>query len=335
MPLAHLKRTLEFSTAGTRLSVRYDQLVVDRPNKPLTSIPIAEIGVVILDEQQCSITQPVLAKLSGSGVCILTCDRTHLPVGITLPIKAHSSLVAVQKTQLEATTPAKKNLWREIVRAKIRAQGHVLFEFTDTDSGIGALAKRVLSGDTTNVEAQAARRYWRKLFGIHFRRDRDSDGINALLNYGYAVLRGMVARSLVASGLLSSVGLHHHNRSNAFCLADDIMEPFRPFVDRRIKLIAGGWYGNIKDLTLNNKEVRAALLSLVSDTVRIGSYSRPLSLAVAISSSSLKRSFENKECELIFPSRVVTDTVKIGEPLRVERHERTRKELPNIKKEVY
>lgn len=319
MALIHLKRTIEFATPGTRLSIRYEQLVIERPDLPTASVPIEELGVVVLDEARCTLTQSVLSKLAESSVCVVVCGRRHLPTGLLQPISSHSLQVHVQRSQLDVSLPQRKRLWQSIVQAKIRAQGNVLKVFSGDDSGLHMIADRVLSGDSTNREAHAAQRYWRRLFGESFRRDRDVDGVNALLNYGYAIVRAAIARTIVATGMLPSIGLFHHNRSNAFCLADDLLEPFRPFVDARVKEITKLNPLPLNSYSLEDRDTREQLLSLLAEYVLIGGDRTPLGLAVAVSTSSLRKSFESSDNQLLLPTFDVALEIQTQTPIRVGR----------------
>lgn len=228
-------RILDFSTAPARLKVRYRQLVVDRPEQPPASIPLAELAVIVVAHPQVTYTQAVLSGLAEAGGAFVACNRQHLPVGMFLPLAGHFCQTQRFATQAAAKRPLCKRLWKQIVQTKILAQAACLQSLYGTDGGLRALVPLVRSGDPANVEARAARRYWGQLFAeIEFRRHRDNEDENLLLNYGYAVLRAIVARAVCAAGLHPSLGVHHHNRYNAFCLADDLMEPFRPTVDQAV-----------------------------------------------------------------------------------------------------
>jgi CRISPR-associated protein Cas1 len=228
-----LPRILDISDSPARLSLRQGLVVIDRPQQPVITVPLCELAVVLLAHPQVSLTQPLLASLSASGAALIVCDERRLPAGMLLPLVAHTLQAQRMAAQASIRLPTRKRLWQQIVRAKIRAQAGVLAELRGDDGGLLGLLPRVRSGDPTNVEAQAARRYWSRLFpGIDFRRDFEAPDANRLLNYGYAVLRAIVARAIAAAGLHPSLGLHHHHRANPYCLADDLMEPLRPVVDR-------------------------------------------------------------------------------------------------------
>ena len=294
-----LKKTVEFATPGTRLSVALKQLVIERPSHPKATLPIEDLGVVIVDDARASYTQAVFIELLEAGATIMVTGRNHLPAGMMLPLDAHHVQTERHRAQVEASVPLKKRLWQALVSAKIALQGDILTQFTDADGGLGPMSKRVKSGDTDNLEAQAAQRYWPLLFGKAFRRDRDAEGVNALLNYGYAVIRATAARAIVASGLIPSLGVFHKNRSNPFCLADDLFEPYRPYIDWRVKRLVGE--GDEAFLSLDDRAVRAALLSVLNETIVVGERRMPLLIGVQTSSASLARALTGGERTLALP----------------------------------
>jgi CRISPR-associated protein Cas1 len=228
-------RILDFSEAPARLHMRYQLLVVERPEHAEVTVPLSDLAVLVVSHPQVTYTQAVLSGLAEAGGSFVACNQKHLPVGLFLPLANHHAQAERFAAQARASLPVRKRLWRQIVRAKIRAQAHTLEALYGTDHGLRALVPQVRSGDPANIEAQAARRYWPHLFAnLDFRRNRDDEDQNLLLNYGYAVLRAIVARATCGAGLHPSLGLHHHNRYSAYCLADDLMEPFRPVVDRSV-----------------------------------------------------------------------------------------------------
>ena len=230
-----INRILDFSEAPARLRVRYAQLIVQREDLPEVSLSLSDLAVVIVAHPQVTFTQAVLSGLAAVGGVFVTCDERRLPVGMLLPLAAHHAQAERFAAQARAPLPVRKRLWRQIVCAKIKAQAALLMELQGDDHGIGVLALHVRSGDPSNLEARAARRYWPRLFAdLDFRRHRENEDQNILLNYGYAVLRAIIARAVCAAGLHPSLGIHHHNRYDAFCLADDLMEPYRPTVDRAV-----------------------------------------------------------------------------------------------------
>ena len=238
-----IKRTLCF-TNPAYLSLKNEQLVVkipqsdgDRQSEKVTTIPIEDIGVVVIDNRQITITSGVMDALLANNCAMITCDGKSLPVGLMLPLCGNTTQSERFRYQIEATLPLKKQLWQQTVQAKINNQTEVLSKCTVAETAcMKVWSKDVKSGDSDNLEGRAAAYYWKKLFGhiTDFNRDREGVPPNNLLNYGYAILRAVVARALVSSGMLPTLGIHHHNRYNAYCLADDVMEPYRPYVDELV-----------------------------------------------------------------------------------------------------
>ncbi|MGD9128327.1 MAG: type II CRISPR-associated endonuclease Cas1 [Planctomycetia bacterium] len=223
---------LDFSACPARLRVKHHQLLVQRENHQDVTIPLSEVAVVVVSHPQVTYTQAVLVGIAESSGVFVACDQKNLPVGLFLPLTGHSTQTERFVAQATASVPTRKRLWQQIVKSKIAAQAAVLNQLSDNDHGLAAMIPSVKSGDPTNIEAQAARRYWPYLFAdAEFRRNPKHEDQNSLLNYGYAVLRAIIARAICASGLHPSLGLHHRNKYNAYCLADDLMEPFRPIVD--------------------------------------------------------------------------------------------------------
>jgi len=294
-----IRKTVEFATPGTRLSVANRQLVIERPDFPKATLPIEDLGVVIVDDLRATYTQAVFIELLEAGATVMVTGRDHLPAGMMLPLDAHHVQTERHRAQVEASEPSKKRAWQTLVRSKIAQQGVVLEHFTGEHGGLAPLSRRVRSGDPDNLEAQAAQRYWPRLFGKDFRRDRDLEGVNALLNYGYAVIRAATARAIVAAGMIPSLGVFHRNRANPFCLADDLLEPYRPYVDWRVRLLADET-GDIPP-SLDDRDVRAALLSLFNETVLVGGRRMPLLLALHASAASLCRALTGGDPALALP----------------------------------
>jgi len=229
------QRIIDLSYQPARLRVSLERLVIQRSGHEDTLVPLSEVAVLILCNRQITVTQSVLGGLMCNGATVVACDGRSMPVGMMLPLANHHLQAERFAKQAQASEPTRKRVWQQIVRAKIRAQAHLLRDFRNTDGGLLRLAEEVRSGDPSNVEAQASRRYWKSLFDdASFRRNREAEDQNRLLNYGYGVLRAIVARAVCSAGLHPSVGLHHHNRYDAFCLADDLMEPYRVVVDRAV-----------------------------------------------------------------------------------------------------
>lgn len=294
-----LKKTIEIATPGTRLSVAHRQLVIERPDQPKATVPIEDLGVLVVDDGRATYTQAVFIECLAAGATIIVSGRDHLPAGMMLPMEGHHVATQRHWAQVEAGAPLRKRLWQALVAAKLRQQGRLLAEIHGEDWGLNAMAGRVRSGDPDNLEAQGAQRYWPRLFGPDFRRDRTADGINSLLNYGYAVVRAACARALVASGLIPSLGVWHRNRSNPFCLADDLLEPWRPVVDWVVhRIVADGK----SSLTLDDRAVRAAILAVFNETVIVGGKRWPVLLGIAQSAASLATAFtENDRGALLVP----------------------------------
>lgn len=234
-------RILDFSETPARLSVRHRNLVVEPRDQPAVSMPLGDVAVMVVSHPQVHYTHAVLSGLAETGGVFVTCDGNRLPIGMLLPIAGHHVQVERFAAQACASLPLKKRLWKQVVQAKIKAQSLVLERLHGDDGGLAQLVAQVRSGDTANVEARAARRYWSLLFADReFRRNRDLPDENRLLNYGYAVLRAIVARAICAAGLHPSLGIHHHNRYSTYCLADDLMEPLRPIVDEAVAGMLAG-----------------------------------------------------------------------------------------------
>ena len=295
-----IKRTLYFGQAAY-LSLRDGQLLVRLPaEEGSRSIPIEDIGVLILDHQQISITHGLMNALEAHKCALITCSASHMPSGLLLPLDAHSLQSERFQIQIEATLPLKKQLWQQTVRMKIQNQARVLEEvYAHPQANMLAWVKQVRSGDPDNLEARAAAYYWANLFPSlpKFTREREESAPNALLNYGYALLRAVVARSLVSVGLLPTLGIHHHNRYNAYCLADDIMEPYRPYVDKFVQEIYEREYP--ESLT---KDIKHRLLTIMEQDVVIDGITHPLSIATSLTASSLVRCFEGSSKQIDYPA---------------------------------
>ena len=307
-----IKKTLCFSNPAY-LSLKDAQLVIKLPEvekaanlsddfKKMSEMtrPIEDIGVVVLDHKQITITQGALEALLENNCAVITCDSSHLPVGLLLPLVGNTTQNERFRDQLDASQPLRKQLWQQTMQYKIRNQAAVLSKCSDAETKCMQIwANDVRSGDPDNLEARAAVYYWRSLFGHipGFIRDREGVAPNNLLNYGYAILRAVVARSLVASGLLPTLGIHHHNRYNAYCLADDIMEPYRPYVDRLVYEITEH-YG--VDIELS-KDIKAELLSIPTLDIVIGGKRSPLMVGVSQTTASLYKCFNGELRKIAYP----------------------------------
>jgi CRISP-associated protein Cas1 len=250
-------RVVEIATDGRHLSIHRGFLVVAEKGAEVGRVPMDEIAAVVANAHGLSYTNNALIELSNRGVPILLCGPNHMPAAIVWPVDSHHVQTGRMHDQIAASLPLKKRLWMQLVRAKILAQGAALAAVGAANGGFYLLSRKVRSGDPDNVEAEAARRYWPLLFGKSFRRDTDGEDINALLNYGYAVLRAGVARAVMAAGLHPGFGLMHSNRGNPMVLVDDLMEPFRPTVDREVFRLVG------QGMTKVDKESKAELARLM------------------------------------------------------------------------
>jgi len=285
-------RILDLSRSGAHLHLRHENLVVDREDMESQTLPLSDLSVLVVSHPQVTFSKALIAAIAARGCAFLVCDEKHLPTGMLLPLQANSVQTERLAAQIRAKLPVKKRLWQQIVREKVLAQGRLLSAFHGSDSGVGLMAKRVRSGDPDNVEAQAARKYWGRFLGEKsFRRDRNKEGPNSLLNYGYAVLRAIVARAVSATGLHPSIGLHHHNRYNAFCLADDLMEPYRPLIDARVLSLIRD-QGEEVDLS---QEVKLELLAALAGHLSYDGESRSLFDWMSRSASSLNAVFAGEE----------------------------------------
>lgn len=298
-----IKRTLYFGNPAY-LSLKLEQLVVRMPDSQdnmdtVRTIPIEDIGILILDHKQITITQGLIEKLLDCNCALITCSSNHLPVGLMLPLYGNTIQNERFRYQLDASLPLRKQLWQQTVQAKIANQAAVLKYATGSiHNNMQVWATDVRSGDSTNMEARAAAYYWKTLFQDidGFVRGRDEDEPNNLLNYGYAIVRAVIARALVSSGLLPTLGIHHHNRYNAYCLADDIMEPYRPYVDRTVFDICRKG----KPLKLTT-ELKRELLSIPTIDVIINDKRSPLMVAATTTTASLVKCFTGEMRKISYP----------------------------------
>ena len=304
-----IKKTLCFSNPIS-LSLRNAQLVLHIPdvenNKPLPeaikkeaerTIPIEDIGVVILDNRRITITSGAMEALLENNCAVITCNQKSMPVGLLLPLCGNTTQNERFRSQLEASLPLRKQLWQQTIKQKILNQEHVLRINTAQETKcMHVWSNDVRSGDSDNLEARAAAYYWRNVFTTYpnFVRDREGTPPNNLLNYGYAILRAIIARALVGSGLLPTLGIHHHNRYNAYCLADDIMEPYRPYVDQLVLDIIQCNL-EISDIT---RDLKMQLLGIPMLDVVINGKRSPLMIAAQQTTASLAKCFAG-ECKRI------------------------------------
>ena len=303
-----IKRTLYFGNPAY-LSLKMKQLMVRMPQgddgdlptdeEIVRTLPIEDLGVIILDNKQITITQGLIEALLENNCAIVTCDSKRMPVGLMLPLAGNTVQNERFRSQIDSSLPLRKQLWQQTIEAKIRNQAAVLQYVTgEKHNNMLKWSESIRSGDTDNMEARAAVYYWKTIFpdNPYFVRDHDAEGPNALLNYGYAILRAVVARALVGSGLLPTLGIHHHNRYNAYCLADDIMEPYRPYVDKLVtELLDEDATGKL------NTKVKVKLLNIPVIEVLINGKRSPLMIAVSQTTTSLVKCFRGESRRLTYP----------------------------------
>lgn len=297
-----MKRIIDFSDTTSSLHIQNQQLIIELVDGETHSIPVDEIAAVIFSSYRLNLTKSVLELLAQCGAIAIICDERKMPVGMALPIEGHHLQSRFVKEQASVSLPTQKRLWKQIVCAKIRAQSQNLNCIHKSDAALGRLEKEVKSGDETNIEGRAARKYWSALFrGEKFSRNSDAqDKINSSLNYGYAVLRGIVARSVVASGLNPSLGLFHHNKYNAFCLADDLMEPFRPVVDNSVWKL---WQQNALDEGITTP-VKKALIGAITGRYVIDNRQETIFEAATRATASLTAVFCGQGNKLCLPEKL-------------------------------
>lgn len=295
-----IKRTLYFGNPAY-LKTQHEQLVMELVDTgEVNTVPIEDIGLVVLDHQQITISQALMAKLLDNNTAVVTCNDKHHPTGMFLNLDGSSLQSMKFKAQINASEPLKKQLWQQTVVAKILNQAMVLQVERREHAFLLELAKNVKSGDSGNTEATAATFYWKSVFPdfLKFKRDRDGLPPNNLLNYGYAILRAVTARSLVSSGLLPTLGIFHRNQYNAYCLADDIMEPYRPFVDKVVCEIVR-FNGEFTEYL--TKEMKKDLLGIPAMDVKINGEKSPLMNAMQRTTASLAKCFEGKQRKILYP----------------------------------
>lgn len=301
-----IKRTLYFGSP-LRLKINNGQLVVEYANKEQESrtIPVEDIGMVVIDHQQVTITHGIINALIDNNAAILWCDNKHLPNGLILPMAGNDTFTKKMRIQLQASEPLKKQLWKQTIQQKILNQATVLKWMNKEYEPVKKLAANVTSGDTDNIEGRASYLYWQTLFenDEYFKRHRYGPPPNQLFNYGYAILRAVVARSLIASGCLLAMGIHHKNQYNAFCLADDIMEPYRPYVDRIVlQMLKDAKEPITEDITKEQKQV---LLQIPAIDIHLDNEKSPLMVGMQRTTSSVMKCFEGEARKILYPELIV------------------------------
>jgi CRISP-associated protein Cas1 len=291
-----MERIIDISTDGQHLSVYRGFLVVEKDRQEVGRIALDDIAAVIVHAHGITYSNNLFVALAERAVLVVVCAANHAPVSLFWPISGHSAQGARMQAQWNAPKPLAKQLWRQVVSAKITMQAAILDANGLPSGALATLARSVKSGDPENIEAQAARRYWPLLFGESFRRERSEAGLNAMLNYGYTVLRAVTARALISSGLHPTIGIHHHNRGNSFALADDLMEPFRPLVDQIVRRLI--------DQTVIDVEPSAkrALAALIGFDLETPGGTSPVGVVILRAAQSLAKSFEENAMCLDLPA---------------------------------
>ncbi|WP_158729488.1 type II CRISPR-associated endonuclease Cas1 [Flavobacterium sp. I-STPA6A] len=294
-----IKRTLFFGNPAY-LSTKNEQIVISYPDKEqeTKTVAIEDIGVIVLENQQITITNGLLEKLTNNNVALINCDQYHMPIGLLMPLSGHTEQTERFKNQINASVPLKKNLWQQTISSKISNQAGLLKEKGIPCRKMELWSKEVTSGDALNHESRAAVFYWQNLIKIeNFTRGQKGIAPNNLLNYGYAILRAITARALVSSGMLPTLGIFHRNKYNAYCLADDIMEPYRPYVDLIVCHIMKT-EDSYDELTI---EIKKQLLSIATIDVLIDGKNSPLMVAMSRTTHSLQECFEGTARKILYP----------------------------------
>lgn len=308
-----LNRILDISERGARLRVHLEQLTMELEDGEKHSVPMTDLAVIAISHPQVTFSAAMVSTFVRLGGVMVFCHPDSQPAGMILPLDGHSTQQERFEAQASAPAPIKKRIWQTIVRAKLRQQSRLLTDLCGSDFGLGLLAARVRSGDTGNLESVAAVRYWPRLFNRpDFRRRRDGPGPNPHLNYGYAILRAVVARAICASGLHPCLGLHHSNRYNSFVLADDLMEPFRPLIDRVVVgLVQSRGFEHPLD-----RSCKQALSEVLLARYSFDGESRTLFDWLSSVTASLARIFEGEKGSLFLPDLKCDETPKKA-PVRV------------------
>lgn len=297
-----IKRIIDISESAF-VHTKHNQLLISREGEIIATIPIEDIGVLILQHPAIVVSQTLIINCQKNNVAIVFCDERYLPYSVVLPlVEANTLHTKYIREQIRVSQPIRKRLWQQVVSKKIGQQILTLEYFGKNSKNLLRIQQRVRSGDPDNCEAQAAKKYWRLLMGDDFRRDQNLSGVNALLNYGYAIVRAMIARAVVGAGLHPALGLHHSNQYNGLCLADDLMEPFRPWVDRYVAEVA--FSNNTVEVNKKNKQ---KLLGLLSQKIQFQQKTMPLMVATHYLTANLKRIFSGSDESLDYPQLIVCE----------------------------
>ena len=291
-----IKQTLMFSSSVS-LSLKDHQIVITfKDNKDTVTRPIEDIGFVVIENPQVSISVPLINELAANNVSVVFCDKKQMPRTMLMTLEGNATQQESYKYQMDASAPTKKNVWKQLVESKIKNQALLLNKLGKNGDALKPYYMNVKSGDTDNREGAAAREYWSQIFGEGFRREREGQPPNNLLNYGYTILRAAVARALIGSGLYPAFGVFHRNRYNAFPLADDVMEPYRPFVDEIVYYLYDD--GAVSEL---NKDSKEKLLRVLFSDVKMGKVNRPLENALSLTTASLLKMYKGETDKLSLP----------------------------------
>ena len=294
-----IKRTIYLGNP-CHLRKKDEQMLVEYPGEEENkSVPIEDIGIVVLDNQQITLSHALIMALMENSAAVLSCNYQHLPEGLLLPMSGHHAFTEKVKIQMEASEPLKKNLWQQTVSAKISNQAAVLKKLDIAYDNMLYWASQVRSGDPDNYEARAAAYYWNTIFtnSEGFKRHRYGEPPNNLLNYGYAILRGVIARSLIGSGMMTFAGIHHRNKYNPYCLADDIMEPYRPYVDQIVLDIIE----QEEEIEALTPAIKKKLLAIPAMDISIDGQNSPLMIGAQRTTASLMRCFEGGQRKILYP----------------------------------
>lgn len=289
-----IKRTLLIENK-TVITTKNLQLVLKSEIREST-IPIEDIGFLVIDNPETFLSIPAMNLLVENNTSVIICGNNHLPNGMFLNLNSHHIQQEIFKNQIDASVPLKKQLWQQTIVEKITNQGILLEQITGSKNSFPFLASKVLSGDSSNMEAAAANQYWKSFFETNFKRERFGDYPNNFLNYGYAILRAATARALSGSGLLNTLGIHHKSKYNAFALADDIMEPFRPIVDEKVYEIMQKY-----DEQELNTAIKSELLQILTRTVYFKEEKSPLMVALQKTASSLQQCYTGNRKKIKYP----------------------------------
>lgn len=291
-----MDRVVDIATDGRHLSRERGFLKIAEGGAEIGRIPLDDIAAVIVHAHGVTWSNSLLAELADRGAPVVICDVNHAPRSVLMPLEGHHAQGGRLRAQWNASRPLFKQAWKQIVIAKIRMQAAVLDAYGEAPASLEMMARNVTSGDEGNIEAQAARYYWPRMMGDDFRRDRLAPGANALLNYGYTVLRACTSRSVVGAGLHPSIGIHHSNQGNAFALADDLMEPYRPLVDCAVKTLVA------RNGPQVDTEAKQTLARLIALDLPLGEAQSPVSVALTKLATSLGHSFETGKPRLALPA---------------------------------